>query len=123
MGKQKKDKPENKQSIAKKSNRERDEYLKRLKKMALYDARSYLEISSDEEGGKKITLKDDDKIGWDIVETIEINDDKIKVKFPDRSKAMEKYGKVIMGDDEKGDGDIDYIAVFKGEDDDKENRD
>jgi hypothetical protein len=106
------------QSLAEKAKCGKEEYLSRLKKMAMYDAKAYLDITSTPGGEKKITLKTDKDIDWDIIETVEINDDKVKVKFPDRSKAMEKYGKVVMGDDEeKENEEVEYIPYFKGEDD------
>ena len=99
--------------------KDKEEYLKRLKKMALYDAKAYLDITSDNSGKKKIRLKDDKAIDWDIIESVEISDDKVKVKFPDRSKAMEKYGKALMDDsnEKKAKTKPSYHASFLGESD------
>jgi|GEM_PF-1699345 len=114
---------ESKQSLAKQQHQKK-EYLDRLKKMALYDAKNYLDITTSDGGEKKISLKADKEIDWDIVETVEISDDKVKLKFPDRSKAMEKYGKIVMCEEsEDEEEDIVYIPYFKGDDDGEENGD
>ncbi len=85
--------------------------------MALYDAKDYFDIITDENENQKILLKCGDEINWEIVESVEVTEGKVKLKFPDRAKAMEKYGKIVM---EKTEELEDVSAVFL-EDDDGEN--
>lgn len=80
-----------------------------MKKMALYDAKDYLDITTAEDGSQKILLKTGEAIDWDIVESVEVVDGKVKLKFPDRAKAMEKYGKFVM---ETEDETEDFEIVF-----------
>jgi len=92
-------------------------YLERLKKMALYDAKSYFDITTDEMGKQKILLKSGEEIDWDILESVEVADGKVKLKFPDRSRAMERYGKIVMA----AEADTDEVSAVFLEDDDGEN--
>lgn len=64
--------------------------------MALYDAKAYFDIVTAEDGSQKILLKSGEEIDWDIVESVEVAEGKVKLKFPDRARAMEKYGKIVM---------------------------
>ena len=67
-----------------------------MKKMALYDAKDYFDITTAEDGSQKVLLKSGEAIDWGIVESVEVADGKVKIKLPDRAKAMEKYGKFVM---------------------------
>ena len=64
--------------------------------MALYDAKDYFDIITSESGNQKVLLKSGEEIDWDIIESVEVTEGKVKLKFPDRAKAMEKYGKIVM---------------------------
>ncbi|MEX1307341.1 MAG: hypothetical protein AB1Z19_02330 [Eubacteriales bacterium] len=102
--------------MGRKEDREKAAYIARVKKMALYDAKDYFDIITAENGSQKILLKSGEEIDWDIVEAVEVADGKVKLKFPDRAKAMEKYGKIIM--EEKAGQPREIRAVFKGQSDD-----
>ena len=80
-----------------------------MRKMALYDAKDYFDIITSEDGSQKILLKSGEEIDWDIIESVEVAEGKVKLKFPDRAKAMEKYGKIVMGAAEDVD---DFDVVF-----------
>ncbi len=90
-------------------------YLQRLKKMALYDAKDYFDIITDKNGSQKIVLKSGEEIDWDILESVEISEGKVKLKFPDRTRAMEKYGKILMESEPAPPRQI--RAVFQGQSD------
>ncbi len=78
------------------SKSDKAEYIDRLRRMAFYDPKDYLDIVISEDGSQKILPKPGDKIDWSILESAEITDGKVKIKFPDRTRAMEKFGKVVM---------------------------
>jgi len=86
--------PTNRENITN-GQKEKTAILERLKKMAMYDAKDYLTIEKEEDGLLIIRLNTDSDIPWDIVESLEFNENKVKIKFPDRSKAIEKYNQAL----------------------------
>ena len=89
--------------------------------MAMYDAKDYFNFVTDEDGTTKVMLKSGEHVDWDILESLEVNDNKVRIKFPDRTKAIEKYIQMIREiqdeDSDEEDAMIDFIPRFLGDDD------
>ncbi len=95
--------------------------LKRLEKMAMYDAKDYFNFVTNEDGTTKITLKADEDVDWDILESLEVNDNKVRIKFPDRTKAIDKYiqmfQEILSAEPDEDNETITYIPRFLGDED------